>query len=392
MKNSNRHNRILNRLLVLLIAPFLKWIFRFRFAKQKFDGPTLVICNHVTNFDPLLVSICFPKDHMHFVASEHLFRKGLLTRFLKYVFDPIPRRKGTKGADTAMACLRKLKQGRSVCIFAEGECTWDGVTADIVSSTGRLAKMSGATLLTCRLEGGYLTAPRWGKGVRPGKMTFRVVTTYSPEQLKAMDGAEIEARMQADIHYDTWQAQQEHPVAYRSRRRAENLQTVLYMCPECHQVGKLRSKGKFLSCSCGAKWEYTPFGSFAPAQPFSNIAQWDAWQSRQLGEQLPKITLRDEEVTVFALGADHQQMELTTDVLILEDGILRCGDQQWKLADIDDLALVQSKNLLLSCTDRYYQLHSAQSCCLRKYRAAWQHARNASAQSAEHTTSKTPSC
>ena len=377
MNNSNRHNRILNRLLVLLVGPFLRWIFRFRYEKQRLDGPTLLICNHATNYDPLLVSICFPRDHMHFVASEHLFRLGWISRFLKYVFDPIPRRKGTSGADTAMACLRKLRQGRSVCLFAEGECTWDGVTAGIVPSTGRLAKMSNATLVTGRLEGAYLTAPRWGKGVRSGGMTFRVVGTYGLDALKKMDGDEIEALIQRDIHYDTWEAQRQNPVRFRSRRRAENLQTVLYLCPKCRRAGQLTSKGKVLSCQCGAQWDFTQFGTFLPAEPFENIAQWDVWQSRELADQMDRggLVLRDENVTVFRLEADHQQTQLGTGELVLQDGILRCGSVQWPLAAIDDLALVQSRNLLLSMGSEYYQLKAAKSCSLRKYRAAWRHAK-----------------
>jgi 1-acyl-sn-glycerol-3-phosphate acyltransferase len=380
MKNDNRHNRILNRLLVLLIRPFLKVIFRFRFESQKLPGPALVICNHVTNFDPLLVSICFPKDHMHFVASEHLFRKGLLTRFLKYVFDPIPRRKGTTGADTAMACLRKLKQGRSVCLFAEGKCTWDGITAEIVPSTGRLARMSGVSLITCRLEGAYLTAPRWGKGIRPGKMGFRVVGTYSPETLRTMDGQQIEELIQRDIHENIWESQKTQPVRYRSRRRAENLQTVLYLCPRCRKAGNLTSKGKHLLCGCGAKWEYTEFGAFEPREPLENIAQWDAWQRRELARQLQEgnVELQDEQVTVYSLGDQHQETVLTTDTLILQDGVLRCGHLQWPLADIDALALVQSRNLMLSCGEGYYQLKAAKSCSLRKYRAAWKAVREQS--------------
>lgn len=377
MKNSNRHNRILNRILAFLLTPFLKGIFHFRFAKQRLSGPTLVVCNHVTNFDPLLVSICFPKDHMHFVASEHLFRLGWVSRFLKYVFDPIPRRKATSGADTAMACLRKLRQGRSVCIFAEGECTWDGVTAPIVPSTGRLARMSGATLMTCCLEGAYLTAPRWGKGIRRGKMRLRTVGIYSPETLKEMDGDQIEALIQRDIHTDIWQQQRSEPVAYRHRRRAENLQTVLYICPACRRTGTLDSRRKHLFCACGEKWEFTPFGNFAPAQPFENIAEWDAWQCQELARQFAAgtLTLRDENVTVSRLEADHQQTDLPSAALILEKDVLRCGDLQWKLTDIDDLALVLSRSLLLSIGSEYYQLKAAESCSLRKYLVVWQTAR-----------------
>lgn len=377
MQKEKQRKWILYRLLVLVVAPFLRLIFRFRYEKQRLDGPTLVICNHVTNYDPLLVAACFPKNHMHFVASEHLFRLGWVSAIIKYICDPIPRRKATSGADTAMASLRKLRQGRSVCIFAEGECTWDGITAPIVSSTGRLAKMSGATLLTCRLEGAYLTAPRWGKGIRPGRMGLRVVGTYGPEALKKMDGDQIEALIQRDIHFDTWQAQAAQPVKYRSRQPAENLQTVLYLCPACHRAGTLGSRGKHLFCSCGQNWEFTAFGNFAPAQPFENIAQWDAWQQKELARQFDEgvLSLRDETVTVFRLEADHQQNALPSAALTLEKDVLRCGDLQWKLSEIDDMALILSRNLLLSAGSEYYQLKAPKGSSLRKYRAVWQAAR-----------------
>lgn len=375
-KQSNRHNRIFNRLLAAVVGPFLRPIFRYRHDRVRLDGPTLILCNHVTNFDPLLLSLCYPKDHTHFVCSEHLFRLGFVSRFLRYVFDPIPRRKGASGADTAMAVLRKLRAGRSVSLFVEGECSWDGVTAPLASSTGRLVKMSGATLMTFRFEGGYLTAPRWGKGLRPGRMTCRLVGQYSPQELKTMDPARIEEMIRQDLHTDIWQEQAQNPVAFRSRRRAENLQTVLYLCPHCHRPGKLAGKGKTLSCACGKSWEFTEFGSFSPAEPFENILQWDTWQKAQLPRVLGEgHILEDENVTVFRLDAEHGQEKLCTDRLTLKDGILCCGQQAWPLEAIEDLGLVQSRNLLMSVGSDYYQLKAAKSCCLRKYREAWEIAR-----------------
>ncbi len=368
MKSSNRHNKILNRLLAILLGPFLRLIFGFSYKKNKLTGPTLVVSNHVTNFDPLLVSICFPKDHMHFVASEHLFRKGFVTKFLRYVFDPIPRRKGTSGADTAMACMRKLKEGRSVCLFAEGECTWDGVTNEIFPATGRLARMANATLITFRLEGGYLTAPRWGKGVRRGKMTGRIMGIYTPEDLKAMDKNAITGLIQRDIFEDTWENQAKAPVRYRHRRRAENLQTVLYGCPKCNRIGHLSTKKSTLSCDCGASWTYTELGTFAPTAPFENIRQWDTWQRTLLSRD---SVLSDPDVTVMELLEAHQQLLLAQGDLKLAQGKLCCGDLAIPLEEIDDMALVQSRILLVSVGSRYYQFRAKKPACLRKYLAVW---------------------
>ena len=373
MQHSNRHNKILNGMLAAVAAPILRGIFRFSYEKHKLDGPTLVISNHVTNYDPLLVSICFPRDHMHFVSSEHLFRLGWISKFLRYVFDPIPRRKGTSGADTAMACTRKLRDGRSVCLFAEGECSWDGVTQEIFPATGRLARMGNATLITFRLEGGYLTAPRWGKGIRKGRMHGRIVGIYSPEELKAMDKNAITALIQRDVFEDTWQQQKTAPVSYRSRRRAENLHVVLWACPHCHGVGTLRGKGNFLSCTCGKQWEFTEFGSFAPAEPFENIAQWDAWQTEFLTQQAQTLSFTDPRVTMLELEDGHRQTVIAQGELVLENGILRCGEEAIPLGDIDDMALVQSRMLLLSAGSRYCQLKAKDPCCLRKYYTLWKH-------------------
>ena len=377
MKNSNRKGKqALYRVLAAIVGPVFRIAFRYSCPKHKLDGPTLVVSNHVTNYDPILVGMAFPKDNMRFVASEHLFRLGFVSKLLRFVFEPIARRKGTSGADTAMACTRALRDGRSVCLFAEGECSWDGVTADIFAATGRLARMGNATLITYRLEGGYLTAPRWGKGIRRGRMTGKIVGIYSPEELKAMDKDAITGLIQRDISENAWETQLAQPIRFRNRRRAENLQTVLYACPHCGQIGNLSSKGAYLSCGCGTSWEYTEFGSFAPAAPFENIQQWDAWQKRLLEKALEggSLRLRDSGMTMVNLLDDHQQKQVARGDLLLENGILCCGRQRMALTDIDDMALVQSRTLLISSGSRYCQIKSDDPACLRKYLAAWKHA------------------
>lgn len=376
MKNSNQKGKqTLYRIIAAVVSPFFRAIFGYSHEKYRLDGPTLVVSNHVTNYDPIFLGMAFPKDRMRFVASEHLFRLGFVSKLLRFVFDPIPRRKGTSGADTAMACTRALRDGRSVCLFAEGECSWDGVTADIFPATGRLARMGNATLITFRLEGGYLTAPRWGKGVRKGKMTGRIVGIYSPEELRAMDKDAITGLIQRDIFEDTWENQLQNPIRYRNRRRAENLQTVLYGCPHCQSIGALSSQGAYFSCTCGAQWEYTEFGTFAPATPFENMRQWDAWQQKLLADKLDagKLRLKDSGMTVVELLDDHQQKQIAQGTLILENGVLRCGDVRFPLAEIDDMALVQSRTLLISSGSRYCQIRANDPTCLRKYLAAWKH-------------------
>ena len=134
------------------------------------DIPSLIISNHNTNLDPALVELGFTR-HMYFLASEHAFRNGLPSRLLKFVFGPIPINKTRPDISSIKEIIRRIKAGASVCLFAEGDRSFNGITSPIALSTAKLAKASGADLITFRLVGGYFTSPRWSKKVRRGRMS-----------------------------------------------------------------------------------------------------------------------------------------------------------------------------------------------------------------------------
>ena len=178
---------------------FIPPLFNMTYEPIEVEGPILLVPNHVTAWDPLLVAMSLKNKQIYYVASEHLFRLGKATDLLNHLVAPIPRRKGTTGADTAKTMLRHLKNGRSVCVFAEGAQTFDGRTMPIFPATAKLAKRSGATLVTYRIEGGYLSWPRWASNLRRGAVHGHPVGVYSPEQLKTMTPAEIKALIERDI-------------------------------------------------------------------------------------------------------------------------------------------------------------------------------------------------
>jgi len=158
-------HRLFYKAVRIIIMPYLRRRFGFRFIKSKTpDCPSLILSNHNTDWDPFFLSQSFP-DHMYFVASEHIFRWGLASRMIKYLAAPIPRAKATNEIRTVKQVLRMLKSGYNVCIFAEGNRSFNGETSDISASTGKLVKQSGAALITYRLRGGYFTQPRWGRTI-----------------------------------------------------------------------------------------------------------------------------------------------------------------------------------------------------------------------------------
>ena len=353
---------------------------RFAFAPERFagEGPCLIVANHVTTWDPLLLALSFPDKPIRFVASEHIFRRGWVSSLLEKLVAPIPRRKGAAGMDTVRMCLRALKEGETVCIFAEGDATWDGVSRPVFPATGKLARMAGVPLVTYRLEGGYPTLPRWSKKRRVGRMRGAAVGVYPPEELKKKSGAEITALIDRDLYEDAWARQRKEHVRFRARNRAEGIEKGFFLCPKCGKIGSVRGVGDRIVCPCGLDLFYTEEGFLDPKEPFETLAEWENWQQKTL-RQMPFAgggpLFSDEEILFTRLDAGHRGVRLGRFRLEQEADALVCGETRFPLDAISSMAMVKADILLLTTEEGYYELRAKKACCLRKYLALWQNGR-----------------
>ncbi len=367
------------RRLQWLLRGFIIRRFNLEAVPCEVKGPCMVISNHVTTWDPLLLAMSFRYKHLHFVASEHIFRLGLVSRLLSALVAPIARRKGSMAADTVMQSLRAIKAGGSVCIFAEGDATWDGVGVDVFPATGKMVRSSGATLVTYRLEGGYLSLPRWSRKLRRGKVRGSAVGIYPPEQLKAMKPQEILAIINRDIYEDAWQRQRTEHREFRAKAPAEHMEQALFLCPKCGRTDGLRGLGDRVKCGCGFETRYTDQGFFDPPEPFETIRDWDIWQFDRLkqGEFVhgTEELFHDDGLVLNGIGARHKQRALTRGRLTQYEDCLRIGDRSFPLRQISSMAMVKASVLLFTAGEEYYEIRSGGFRCLRKYLAVWENSR-----------------
>ncbi len=270
-----------------LLAPVLKGYFHFSPAPAPgVDGSAIVIANHTTDFDALFVALSFPKQ-MYYVASEHIFRAPFLRAFFDCMLAPIPKRKGGADVATAMQMVRRLRAGHNVMLFAEGNKSFDGMPCPVHPATGGMVRASGATLVTYRLTGGYFTHPRWARTLRRGSMAGTPVGVYAPAMLAAMTDAQVNRLIAEDIAEDAYARQQAENIPYRGKRLAEGIENVLYLCPACGALGRIRGQGDAFACDCGLRGQYLPTGYLhGDALPFDTLKSWCAWQREELGRRL----------------------------------------------------------------------------------------------------------
>ena len=322
------------------------------------EGPCLVLANHTCNLDPVLAAFSFRK-HMYFVASEHVYRQGFASKVLYWGFEPIAKMKGTTDTLAVMKAIRALRSGKNVCLFPEGNRTFNGKTGPIFDATGKLVKTSGATLVTYKFEGGYFTNPRWGYGIRKGKMTGHVVNIYSPEQLKEMTPAEITNCIRKDIQENAYERQAQNPIAFKGKNLAVGMESAVCVCPKCREIDSIVTNENTVSCKkCGVSTQYSPYGYFNDDFAFKTVEEWDAWQDefyKTYIEEKKTSTeplFHDEQMTMKTLSVDHQEVVVGTgDLYLYNDRIeFKAGDAAITvtIAEIPDIALFNKDNLVFS--------------------------------------------
>lgn len=246
------------------------------------EGSYIVLPNHTCGADQFLVAYGFPKRHMYFMASEHSFRNPILGPIMRIMTGAIARMKGSVDASAVLTVLRWLRRGVPICIFPEGNRSWNGRTGSIHPTTAKFLRSAGVPVITYRIEGGYLTDPRWSRTLRRGTIRGRAIHVYPPEELRKMTPAEIETHVAEDLHVDTDVSQKEAPIAYRGKKLAEGLEEALFLCPQCGKIGGLSGKGDRFSCTCGLQAVYNAYGFFEGDRPFPSVAAWDDWQRQEL--------------------------------------------------------------------------------------------------------------
>lgn len=373
MEHFARHNLLWK----LVWWPFWLWSrirLNYRPRTQDVPTPSLIVSNHCTDLDPLLLGLTV-KRHTYFIASEHVFHHRFAGPLLMWLQAPIVRLKGSSGGDAALAAIRRMRAGRSVAVFAEGNRTFNGVTADIVESTAKLARVSGASLVTHRFRGGYFTSPRWsGSSLRRGRLTGEVVRIYTPAELKAMKPAEIADAIRKDIHEDAYATQAEWQVPYKGRRLAEHLDRALCVCPKCGALGMLRSENDRLTCTgCGLSARYTPLGYLEGEDlPFHTVTDWDRWQAEQLRARTeadgPEDPIaEDDGIELCESTEEAQDAVLAAGTLRIFRDRMECADHVLPFSDISAINLTGPQALVFTLRDRHFTLRSGQIRNLRKH-------------------------
>ncbi len=350
-------NRFFYAILRPLVILFLKTKFKFKYKKlRRINGNYLILSNHTTDFDPLFVASSCPR-RTSFVASEHITRFKAY-KLLDYAVSPIIRYKGTSGATTTKEVLSRLRKGANVCIFPEGVRTFDGVTCPISYSTAKLVKTCGASLVTYKIQGGYLASPMWSKAKdsRKGLITGAPVNIYNKETLKTMSVDEIYNAIITDLYEDAYQTQAQKPIKYKGKNKAKGLETFMFVCPKCKAHASFSTDKNTVKCTnCDHTFTYDEYG-YLNGTDFKTLTEFSIWQKEQVELDAKNGLNYTANSASLSVIVNHQATSTVQGKLTITNETLTCGEVSIPISDIPDMAIHGKYSLCFSFDMHYYEL------------------------------------
>lgn len=356
---------------------YYKYFHNYHYKKYKpKNKPFILLSNHNSDGDQFAVGVAI-KGHMFYVASEHILRSGLGGKLVRLLAYPVVRKKGAEAKSTVKDIHKRLEQGANVCMFVEGNRSFNGQTGWISPTNGALVKHSDAALITFRLDGGYFRTPRWAKYARKGPEFGYVVNEYPKEQLQSMTEEEITDIIRTDLYTNAFDWQRKYKQRYKGKNLAEYLETVLFVCPKCKAIDTLKSAGDIFSCTCGLSVKLNEYCCFEVQSDdefdFENVYDWDMWQREYLKNNLDKLKTEYIDKPIFRhpcqtlnkinveKGVDTVNtgtMELYSDRLkITSDD--NSKQDIFPLSDIAGFSVTKMMRILFSLKDgSYYEIKS----------------------------------
>ena len=200
---------------------FFTFGFSFRragWARVPRKGPFLLLSNHQSMFDPVLVGLS-SRRYLSYLARSNLFEQPVLAPVIRSLNAiPIDR---NMGKDGIQAVLNALGAGQAVLMFPEGERTHDGTVLPLKPGVSLLIKRVKCPIVPVGIAGAFAAWSRFMKIPNPSPLLLPPgPSTIAVSVGEPLDPARF-ATMKRDAMMDDLHAVlvAQHAAADRLRRK-----------------------------------------------------------------------------------------------------------------------------------------------------------------------------
>lgn len=141
-----------------LFAGIVRFIFRIHphageNEPDETDGPYILVSNHISNPDPVLLCAALKKQQPHFMAKKELFNVPVLRGLIK-ALGAYPVNRGSGDVSAIKNSIKMLEEGMCIGIFPQGHRRKgvDPRTTEVKNGAAMIAAHAKATILPCYIK------------------------------------------------------------------------------------------------------------------------------------------------------------------------------------------------------------------------------------------------
>jgi len=279
-----------------LVYPALKVYFRLKVDRSNLKmpkGPYIVLSNHYTMVDFLLVMLSLYPQRLNAVGAQKWFLYKPLHKLLPAV-GCIPKNMFDPDVRSIIGMKTILNKGKGVLLFPEGRCSSSQAYVGMHKSTGKMIKKFGVPVISSYIEGAVVCIPHWRKGYRSGRVRVTYRNLFSEEDIKTLSIDEINAAIDARLSGDEGALPHKKPFqTFGNKQLAEGLHQVLYYCPKCRKEFTTKTEGNKIFCTaCGNEAMMDREGKLTPSPGSTAEKEVSLWFRDQVRNEM--ITLSED--------------------------------------------------------------------------------------------------
>ena len=145
--------------------------------------PFVLVCNHRSNYDPMIIIEKLSLHQIAFISKEANFKIPMVGRFMKgSLYQSIDRQDRQKALEVVKKCTQFVKDGvTSIGVFPEGTRQKKEIIGPFHEGVFNIAIHANAPLVICALKGTQNIAGR--APFRKTKITLKIIGVVEPDEL-----------------------------------------------------------------------------------------------------------------------------------------------------------------------------------------------------------------
>ncbi|HID21961.1 MAG TPA: 1-acyl-sn-glycerol-3-phosphate acyltransferase [Planctomycetaceae bacterium] len=186
LPSPQRRNWVWFNIQMVLRVFFVEWLgYRARgHEKLPRDGGALLLINHQSHLDPLLVGLPLQRP-ISYIARHNLFPVPVVGWILRNTY-VMAINQDQPGASVIREAVRRLEHGFLVGIFPEGSRTNDGEVAELKPGFAMLLRRAHVPVYPVGVAGAFEVFPRGSVVIKPGRVRVVFGDPFPPQQLREL--------------------------------------------------------------------------------------------------------------------------------------------------------------------------------------------------------------